>query len=94
MAIQKKYNYKGIELENAYLVITNAEYSKFENIVSFNLSIYANQETREQTPVYSLGSELHDFYPTGSYDIISNNIIESCYNYLKTQNEYSSSIEV
>lgn len=94
MALQKTYNFKGIEITNSYNLIESVQYSKLENAVQFKVAVYANQETRISGSFDYINIETHRFNPSGSYSVVGNDVSTACYNYLKTLDNWSGSVDV
>jgi len=94
MALQKTYDLKGLEITDAYHVTSEVKYDKLYNSVRFELRTYANAEARNEEPRNYLARESHVFFPTGSYDVVGNDISSACYSFLKTQEAWSGSVDV
>lgn len=94
MALQKTYNLKGFEIQDAYHVTSEVKYNKLYNSVKFELRTYVTVDARDEEPRNYLARESHVFFPTGSYDVVGNDISTACYSYLKTLDNWSGSVDV
>ena len=93
MALQKTYNFKGLEIINSYNLVESVQYSKLGNAVRFKVAVYANKETRSSGSFEYITVETYKFYPSGSFSIVGNDISTACYNYLKTLDNWSGSVD-
>lgn len=95
MALQKAHEFKGIEIPNGYHVVSNVRYDKLGNTLRFNIASYFDADTRGSGSHKFLGEETFYFNPSGSYDVVGDNDISTvCYNYLKTLDAWSGSVDV
>lgn len=95
MALQKSYNFKGIDITDAYHAVTSVKYYKDLGEVKFTLETYGSKAARDEDIGNSIGTYFINFTPTGSYDVVgSQDIATSCYTYLKTLDQWSGSVDV
>lgn len=94
MALQKTYNFKGLEITDGYHLVSFARYSKGNNGITFRIDSYTSKDARDSDLSNNLNSEVYDFNPSGSYDVVGNDISTACYNYLKTLDNWSGSVDV
>jgi len=94
MALQKTYQFKGLEITDGYHLVSFARYGKLNNGVTFRVDSYVSKDVRDSSLQSSLFSEVYDFTPSGSYDVVGNDISTACYSYLKTLDNWSGSVDV
>jgi hypothetical protein len=94
MALQKTYDLKGLEVANAYHVVSDVRYNKLYNNVRFELKTYVSSGSKDNEPEDFIAAQTHTFFPTGSYDVVGNDISSACYTFLKTQDTWSGSVDV
>lgn len=94
MALQKTYNLNSLEVTDAYHVISQIKYNKLYSNVRFEILTYVNSSSREDDPRKYIARESQIFAPTGSYDVIGNDISSACYTFLKTLDAWSGSVDV
>lgn len=94
MALQKTYQFKGLEITDGYHVVSFVRYSKGTNEVTFRVDSYVSKNTRDSGLENNLCSEVYDFTPTEAYDVVGSDISTACYMYLKTLDNWSGSVDV
>lgn len=94
MALQKTHNLKGLEVADAYHVVSDVRYDKIYNNVRFHIRTYTSSSIKETEPENYIDISTQTFYPTGSYSVIGNDISTACYTFLKTQDAWSGSVDV
>lgn len=93
MALVKSFNFKGIEVPNAYHVVGYVKYSKIDNQIMFRLDSFVNEEQRIEKKKEPFLSEGYRFIPSGSYSTVGNDISTACYTYLKTLSTWSDAVD-
>lgn len=94
MALQKTHNFNGLEVTDAYHVVSKVKYNKLYSNVRFEILTYINSGSRDNDPRKYIARESQTFFPTGSYDTIGNDISSACYTFLKTLDAWSGSVDV
>lgn len=94
MALQKTHNLNGLEVTDAYHVVSEVKYNKLYSSVRFEVLTYVNSSSRDEDPRKYIARESQVFAPSGSFSVIGNDISTACYNYLKTLDNWSGSVDV
>lgn len=95
MGIIKSSSLRGIECTDAYHVVSDVRYYKMENGVRFTLSSFFNRDARIENSHNWLHQTIHTFTPTGSFEVAGEyNISTACYNYVKTLDAWSGSVDI
>lgn len=78
MALRKTKKVFGYDFN--YWMITSRNYSKEYNRTEFVVSLYKNQDMRQE--------DVHSAIESYTYNLDGEQTTEACYNYLKTLSEY------